>query len=191
LSIAAIHALVSVGLSIPTAKIAPLSTLHYALYLATLIIFIVLGPLNHHTSRQSSTLILIFWPLYLMIAAIRIRTMIYTGTLSRSSESIVVARAAIWLASIVVGLIVFCLELYSPEKRFKKWSWTFWKSDGKIKLDEDEEEEERDGVDSLNGGGVVPGKNEDGDLESPVLTANIYERLTFSWLTRESPGFVP
>jgi ATP-binding cassette subfamily C (CFTR/MRP) protein 1 len=173
----------SLGLSIPTANVEPLATVHYALYFATLVTLTYLTHLNHYTSRQASTLILLFYPIYALIALVRFRTMLETGRLSKSTDTLVLARESLWLISVTAGMIAFCLELFSPEKRFRKWTW---KRSGKIALDEDEEEE-RDGVDSLNGGGDVPGKNEDGDMESPVLTANIYERLTFSWLTRKYP----
>jgi hypothetical protein len=116
--------------------------------------------------------------------------MILTGILSlgmqeTSQGRIVLAREICWLTSIGVGLVGFVFELFSPEKRWRKFRW--FKGKGKIQLDDsDEEDEAEDGVDSLNGNGAVAGKNEYGDLESPVVTANLYERLTFSWLTRKS-----
>ena len=76
-----------------------------------------------------------------------------------------------WLASIVVSMFDFVLELFSPEKRWKR---VRWRNEGNIKLDD--EEEEGDSVDGTNGGAEFSGKNEYGELESPVLTANIYER---------------
>lgn len=148
--------------------------------------------LNHYTSRRSSDLILLFWPLYVLVAAIRVRTMIITGALApylnkNATGRLTLAREALWLSSIGIGLIAFTLELFSPEKRWRKFRWTAWRSEGKLRLeDSDEEDEADDGVDAINGGGAVHGKNEDGDIESPVVTANLFERLTFSWLTRES-----
>jgi ATP-binding cassette subfamily C (CFTR/MRP) protein 1 len=103
--------------------------------------------------------------------------MILTGHLSMdmtntSTGRITLARESLWLASFAFGIAEFILELYSPEKRWK----------GQIKLpDSDDEDEARDHVD----GYTSMGKNEYGDVESPVVSANIYERLTFSWLTRE------
>jgi hypothetical protein len=91
-----------------------------------------------------------------------------------------IARQALWLASIAVGLIGFFLELYSPEKRWKKWR-SPWSSKGKIALDEEEEDEEDDTVGGLNGENGTANPYE--GIESPVLVANIYERLSFSWLT--------
>lgn len=117
--------------------------------------------------------------------------MILTGELSvgqnhhHKSGRLVLAREALWLSSIGIGLIAFVLELFSPEKRWRKVSWKPWRSEGKVRLDDsDEEDEAIDGVQAINGGGGVSAKNEDGDIESPVVTANLYERLTFSWLTR-------
>ncbi len=126
--------------------------------------------------------------------------MLLTGELSPSIGSLIIAREALWIGSIGNGMMDFGLELFSPEKRFRGMRW---RRKGKIALDEDEEDEEEevDGVEGLGGGGAVPGKNEYGEAESPVLTANIYERwvevrvrgyfadiayrLSFSWLTRE------
>ena len=84
------------------------------------------------------------------------------------------ARESLWIGSVVISFIDFILELSSPEKRWKRLGWK-WGSEGKIALDEDSDEE-ADAVDGLNGGGQVPGKNEYGEIESPVLTANVYER---------------
>lgn len=116
--------------------------------------------------------------------------MILTGALSLGMQDsqegrIVLARELCWLSSIVIGLMGFTLELFSPEKRWKKMRWM--RGNGKIRLDDsDDEDEAVDGVDSIDGGGAVTGKNEYGDMESPVVTANLFERLTFSWLTRKS-----
>lgn len=187
-----VHALTSFGLSFDSVKHTPLSTLHYGLYALTLLVFLHVTNQNYHTSRRSSSLILVFWPVYIFVSVIRLRTMILTHALSLElthsrSGRIALAREALWLASVIVGMINFLLELYSPEKRWK--AWAPWKSEGKIKLLDEEEEEGADVVNPLNGGGAVgsgaqgSGKNEYGEVESPVLTANIFERLTFSWLT--------
>ncbi|WRT65913.1 uncharacterized protein IL334_002864 [Kwoniella shivajii] len=194
LSASAIFTLVSLGLSFFHVREHILSTVHYLLLLLAEVTLIHLTTLNHHTSRTSSSLVLLFWPAYLLIFFIRLRTMIVTGDLSRHLTHTLpgrclLARESFWFLSIVTGMIDFILELYSPEKRWKTFraSWSSSKK-GKIALDDesDEEEELLNGVDSLNGDGrVLPnsGKNEHGDIESPVSTANIYEQLTFSWLT--------
>lgn len=124
--------------------------------------------------------------------------MILTGALSssnsrHSSGRLILTREAMWLSSIGIGLIAFVLELFSPEKRWRKIRWNAWRSEGKVRLDDsDEEDEADDGVQAINGGGAVPGaKNEDGDIESPVVTANLFERLTFSWLTRKLLSLSP
>ncbi|KAK8865675.1 hypothetical protein IAR55_000820 [Kwoniella newhampshirensis] len=186
LGFSAVLALVSLCLSFVNVREHIFSTVHYGLLLLTLSILAHLTTLNHHTSRRSSSLILLFWPAYLIIAAVRIRTMIVTGELSleltkSTSGRLLIAREALWFATIAVGLMDFVLELYSPEKRWRKWKAP-WRSEGKIALEEDEDESE-DGLEGLNGEGAVPGKNEHGDMESPVVTANIYEQLTFSYLT--------
>ena len=84
------------------------------------------------------------------------------------------ARETLWISAIGLGFIGFFLELYSPEQRFTKWKMP-WSKEGKIALEEDEEDE-TDGVDALDGGGAVRPRSDDGELESPVLTANFYER---------------
>jgi len=113
--------------------------------------------------------------------------MISTNRLSpKHNGTVALTRETLWLASIVFGLTDFMLELYSPERKWKSFKLARWRTDGKIRLDDSEEEDETlDGVDAINGGGAVASKEDDG-VESPVVTANIYERLTFSWLTRES-----
>lgn len=168
----------ALGLSLGTLRKSPSSSLHYALLFLVLLVFTHLTWLNHHTSRRSANLILLFWPLYILISAVRVRTMILTGQLSlditnSATGRVTLARESLWFASAGFGLIEFVLELYSPEKR--------WKSGG-IKLPDDDEDEARDTVDGYRS----MGKNEYGDVESPVVSANIYERLTFSWLTRKS-----
>ena len=99
--------------------------------------------------------------------------MISIGDFSSLVGPLVIARESMWIASIVISMADFVLELFSPEKRWKRIRW---RSAGNIKLDDEDEEVEADGVDDHNGGGAVPGKNEYGEPESPVLTANIYER---------------
>ena len=150
----------------------------YLLFHLTQLVFLQLTTLNHHTSRTSSGLVLLFWPFYLLIATVRLRTMIVTGDLSPSVSSLVLARESLWIASIAIGMLDFLLELFSPEKRWRRMRWKApWSQEGKIALDEDEEEDEAtDSVAGLDGEGAVSGKNEYGEAESPVLTANIYER---------------
>jgi ATP-binding cassette subfamily C (CFTR/MRP) protein 1 len=142
----------------------------YALFFATQLAFVAHTYYNHFTSRRSSDLILLFWPIYVLVAAVRVRTMIITGALSLGMQAsdegkLVLAREICWLSSIGIGLISFSLE---------KWM----RGGGKIRLDDSDEDESDDEGTAI--------KNEDGDMESPVVTANLFERLTFSWLTRES-----
>lgn len=189
--ITTILAFASLCLSFPTIKTTPLSTVHYGLYVIVQLVFLRLINVNHHTSRTSSSLVLLFWPFYALISVIRIRTLVLTGHFTPDMTHTLdgrlsIAREALWLASAAFGFGVFVLELYSPEKQWKRtWSWGR-RSEGKIKLpDSDEEDEARDTVEGP--GGVVYGKNEYGEAESPVVNANVYERLTFSWLTRTLP----
>ena len=178
LSLAALLAATSTVLSLFTLKQAPWGPVLYGLYFIVLTLFVHLSSLNHHTARQSSTLVLLFWPIYTLFAVVRLRTMIYTRRLDGSSASspedrLVIAREALWIASIALGHVDFVIELFSPEKQWRRIK-TPWSKYGKIALEEDEE---ADTVQGLNG--EVPYD----EIESPVLTANIYERLSFSWLT--------
>ena len=151
------------------------------------ITFLRLINVNHHTSRTSSSLVLLFWPAYVLISAVRIRTLYLTGhfasVITHTVDGrITIARESLWLASVAFGLAVFVLELYSPEKQWKSTWGLPWNREGKIRLED--EDEARDTVEGP--GGVIYGKNEYGEMESPVVSANVYERLTFSWLTRKS-----
>jgi len=175
-------------LSLSTFRSSPLTSLHYVLYLATQLNFVRLTNLNHHTSRTSANLILLFWPAYVLVSAVRIRTMIITGgfrfSLTHAVAGHLHAREALWLGSAGFSLVDFVLELYSPEKRWRRIRWAVPRSiKREISLEEDEEDESHDAVGGLKGGGDAVGKRDYGGLESPVSTANIYERLTFSWLT--------
>ena len=84
--------------------------------------------------------------------------MIVSGDLHMAVGPTRLAREAMWIASIGIGFIDFFLELYAPETVVR----APWNRHGKIALDDKDEHDEQ---------------------ESPVLTANIYERLCFSWLT--------
>lgn len=174
LSLVAIQALACTVLSIPSLKESYTSFLHYALYFLTSLVLLYVTNLNHHTSRSASSLVLVFWPAYFLACAIRIRTMILTGDLSSHltetlAGRLILARESLWIASVTVGLVDCLLELFSPEKRWARWKAP-WSKEGKIALDDSDDEGE-DVVDD-----VAVSKSEYGDVESPVLTANIYER---------------
>lgn len=165
------------GLSVPQIKTSPYPFAHYVLLSLTLALFAKLVWINHHTSRTSSTIVLLFIPLYWIVTAIAIRTQILTGvfdshTKGSTSGRLVIAREALWIAAIGTATFAFFLELFSPEKKWKalRAPW----SPRKIELDEEEE------PDTVDGEVIV---KENDEVESPVNTANIYERLTFSWLT--------
>ncbi|KAL7423700.1 hypothetical protein Q5752_001282 [Cryptotrichosporon argae] len=167
--VCAVHALASAALAGVQIRTSPYPFIHYALLFSTYTVFSHLTITNHRLSRTSSTPILVFYPFYVFAAALRIRTLVVTGALSLALKHtgagrVVLAREALWLASVGVAAVEFVLELYSPERKWRPWGR------GKIALDEDVDEDS----------GAI---SEDGEKESPVVTANIYERLTFSWLT--------
>ncbi|WVN85580.1 uncharacterized protein L203_100729 [Cryptococcus depauperatus CBS 7841] len=176
LGAASLFAFVSLSLSIKDFGSQPLSTIHYLLLVLTYFTLVHLTTVNHHTSRTSSTIVLLYYPTYVLVSAIRLRTMIVTGLLNSelshsASGRVLLAKESFWFLSIIAALGDFLLELYSPEKRWQ----ASWRKQGKIALPD--EEEEVDGQDAASG------KNVYGDMESPVAKANIYEILTFSWLT--------
>jgi hypothetical protein len=126
--------------------------------------------LNHHTSRTSSTLVLLFIPLYILVSIVNVRTAILTGALSDELKKtlagrLTLAREGLWFGAIGFGFIAFILELETPEKHWKTWRAPWAR--GAIRLEEDEEQ------DTFNGSAI--GKD-DNEIESPVATANIYQR---------------
>ena len=109
LGLAAALSTASLALSFTTVTTAPLSSAHYLLYTITLLLLIRLTPLNFHTARQSSTLILLFWPAYTLVSIVRIRTMIITGELSQhltqsTSGQLLLARESLWLGERILRL---------------------------------------------------------------------------------------
>lgn len=173
MAFAAVVVAASAGLSAKQIKESPYAFVQYALLALTLAIFSQLVWLNHHVSRTSSSLVLLFFPLYILVSAIRVRTQIITGSLSLDLSHtlqgrIVLAREALWFSSVGIALVAYILELYSPEKHWGVWTAPW--SRGKIRLEEDEEEDNFDSAGPFK---------EDNEVESPVATANIYER----WVT--------
>jgi len=171
LAFAALLAAASAGLSARQAKTSPWPLVHYALLTVVFALFAQLVWINHHTSRTSSTLVLLFFPIYLLASAISVRTAVLTGALAGGLNDTVtgrllIAREALWFSSVGLGFIAFVLELYTPEKHWKAYRAP-WARRG-IRLEEDEEH------DSFNGGPTKPQEND--EMESPVATANIYER---------------
>ncbi|KEI41088.1 uncharacterized protein L969DRAFT_86336 [Mixia osmundae IAM 14324] len=102
---------------------------------------------NHMTQRRSSTAILFFLLLQLVVNLIKLRTTITTLSYRHHLGSFI-------LFCILFGLetALFVMECFGPESNRKG---------GYIKLAEDGEEQ----------------------YEAPVVTSNIFARLTFSWMT--------
>lgn len=150
-------------------KTSPWPFIGYALLAVVFGIFSQLVWLNHHTSRTSSTLVLLFFPVYAIVWVISLRTAIITGALSGElsrtlSGRLCIAREALWISSLGFGFIGFVLELFCPEKRWKQWRAPWAR--GGVRLEDDEED--------FNG--VNGASKENDEVESPVATANIYER---------------
>ncbi|WOO86211.1 Metal resistance protein YCF1 [Vanrija pseudolonga] len=174
LGFSAILAAAAAGLAAPQLPSSPWAFIHYALLAVTYVVFAYVVWLNHHTSRTSSALVLLFFPLYALISAVTVRTAILTGRLNPDlghtlPGRLTLAREGLWFSSLGIGFIAFGFELYCPETQWKAWHAPW--SSGKIRLEDDEEND------------TVAEPKLDDEIESPVATANIYERLTFSWLT--------
>jgi ABC-type multidrug transport system fused ATPase/permease subunit len=172
LAFSAVLAAAAAGLAAVHITASPYAFVHFSLLALTYALLSYLVWLNHHTARTSSTLTLLFFPLYGLITAVCVRTAVLTGALSGEHTlggRLLIARESLWFASIGIGLIAFVLELYSPEKHWSGWRALFAR-DGKIRLEDEEDDAE-------------PLIKDDYEAESPVATANIFERLTFSWLT--------
>lgn len=177
LAFSSILALAAAGLAGVHIKDSPYAFIHFILLALTYGLLSQLVWINHHTSRTSSTLTLLFFPLYLLITLVCVRTAVLSGALSGEHTlggRLLIARESLWFGSLGVLFIAFILELYSPEKHWHSWQAIF-RRDGKIRLEDDEEEDTFDGAE--------PVAKDDYEQESPVATANIYERITFSWLT--------
>lgn len=172
---ASILASASAGISAVHISHSPFAFVHFLLLTITYGVLSRVVWLNHHTSRTSSTLLLLWVPFYALVTAVCVRTAITTGSFATHTKGarLLIARQSLWFGSLALAAIAFVLELYSPEKRWRSWKSMFSVDSG-IKLEEDDEEEE----DDYNAVG-----KDDYEQESPVATANIYERLTFSWLT--------
>jgi ATP-binding cassette subfamily C (CFTR/MRP) protein 1 len=102
---------------------------------------------------RSSDLVLIGWSALSVLAIPYLRTTIRDGALTTPAGN------AIWSAfasAVIFGAVGLGIELLGPR-------WT-WRDEGKIKLED----------------GARP---ERGGSDNPFLTANFFERLTFSWLT--------
>ncbi|KAJ7126538.1 P-loop containing nucleoside triphosphate hydrolase protein [Mycena crocata] len=113
-------------------------TEYYILEPVALLGSILLTYFNHTRQRTSSTMILLFWPLYATSLAIWARSFLMRDDYSRLLLELKGGVALLGLAS-------FSLECFGPE----------------IGLPRDEKS----------------------DLESPVTTANIFSRWSFSWMT--------
>ncbi|KAJ7043446.1 P-loop containing nucleoside triphosphate hydrolase protein [Mycena alexandri] len=105
----------------------------------TLLGSIFLTYYNHTRQRTSSSVLLIFWPIYSAALAIWTRTIILTGF--EHYRLLLILKGSV----VVLGLISFALECVGPE----------------IGLPEDEKSTQ----------------------ENPILTANIFSRWSFGWMT--------
>jgi ATP-binding cassette, subfamily C (CFTR/MRP), member 1 len=81
-----------------------------ALQCASFILALLLTRLNHTTTRRSSTILLTFWPIFLIAKAVQLRTHILTDSahltdLQFATECIIIA----------LGCCAFTMELKGPQ----------------------------------------------------------------------------
>ncbi|KAI0788813.1 metal resistance protein YCF1 [Abortiporus biennis] len=82
---------------------------YYILELTALIVAPVLTYLNHHRARVSSSLLLLFWPLY------SVAFLIWTRTIISSNFSPYKVILPIRACTVALGLTAFALECFGPE----------------------------------------------------------------------------
>lgn len=172
-----------------------LALLPLALQTALFALLALVSRLTHTHSIRSSALILAFFPVYLLAAAIVVRTHVLiarglTTLYGHGHGAGAEERAAfaLWLGGIALAALGWLVECAGPEG-------------GRIKLVADKDGYERLAVDGDAVGGVEDSAvrsaaSEAGDAdeeqrekeqierETPVLRANLYSVLTFGWLTR-------
>lgn len=237
LSLATIFALVNVILllvSLPH-RFSNIFMLPAILHLIAMPILLVLSHLNHQRSLRSSSVVLIFWPIYLSVIGVVLRTRINIVALGQQHESGGFGRSdglgwtafAMYLASVTVGIVAWLIECWGPDnsrivlKENVEYDSSTKPSDRKhsrrslsrirsssndsargngtngnkagyepvfsdeadIPREVDEDRADNEG-DSLMDKGIEE-KIMMEDSESPVLRSNIYNRLTFGWLTRK------
>ncbi|KAJ9099303.1 hypothetical protein QFC21_004184 [Naganishia friedmannii] len=237
LSLATVFAIVNVILllvSLPH-RFSNIFMLPAILHLIAMPVLLVLSHLNHQRSLRSSSVVLIFWPIYLSVIGVVLRTRINIVALGQQGESGGFGRSdglgwtafAMYLASVTLGIVAWLIECWGPDNSriTLKENVDY---DGSAKPS-DRKHSRRSlsrirssSNDSVRGNGAKPGYepvfsdeadipreddedrvdnygNEiDGDSplkkgieekimmedsESPVLRSNIYNRLTFGWLT--------
>jgi ATP-binding cassette, subfamily C (CFTR/MRP), member 1 len=101
---------------------------------------------NHTRSRTSSSVVLLFWPPYLLGLAVWFRTLLLMHPHASQVETLFVLRCVV----AGTGLASFALELIAPKFEFS--------------IDDDNEFDE-------------------GHVPNPILTANIFSKWFFSYMT--------
>ncbi|KAK4056218.1 hypothetical protein OIO90_002659 [Microbotryomycetes sp. JL221] len=150
-----------------------------ALTLASYVFALALHVLSHTTLPHSSTPLLFFWLASIALAVVRLRTDLVIGRPSRLPP---VKQALFSLRTTRLSLIgiLFAIELLGPSgwDGMTTRDWFTWvpgvKDQGKIKLQDNER---------VANGDVDASDDEWHQQECPRLRANIFSRLTFSWLT--------
>jgi ATP-binding cassette subfamily C (CFTR/MRP) protein 1 len=176
------------------------------LHLISVPVLAALSWFNHYHSLRSSSIILLFWPVYLISLATTLRTQ-YSQLQHRESKSLynhvygdwdstAKASLALFATSVGFGIFAWVIEVIGPEQGGIRlgedvdYATSKPKSNGYQEVSGDNASdiivEESGDESSMMNVKKMEDKIAMGHSDSPVLKANIYSRLTFGFLTRES-----
>ncbi|GAA6005323.1 hypothetical protein JCM10207_002938 [Rhodosporidiobolus poonsookiae] len=149
--------------------------------LAALLFAHVLETASHPLLPHASTPLLFWSLLALSLTLVHLRTYLAAPLPPSSLHGTALALFVLLCARLALFSAFFGIELLGPQG-WEGMSWRdfvpFVESRGKIKLGQDDEQRRN--------GAVEGGEEGDDDfvqLECPVVRANIFQRLTFSWMT--------
>jgi len=174
------------------------------LHLISIPVLAALSWFNHLHSLRSSSVILLFWPVYLIAIATTLRTQ-YSQLQHHESISLynhvygnwnptAKASLALFASSVGFGIFAWIIEIIGPEQGGIRlgdevdYATSKSKSNGYHAVSDDASDiivEESGDESSMMDGKKLEDKIAMTHSESPVLKANIYSRLTFGYLTRE------
>lgn len=177
------------------------------LHMISVPVLAALSWFNHLHSLRSSSIVLLFWPTYLIALATTLRTQ-YSQLQHHESKLLynhvygnwnptAKASLAMFASSVGFGIFAWVIEIIGPEQSGIRlggdvdYTASKSKSNGYHAVSDDGSDiivEESGDESSMMDGKKLEDKIALGHSESPVLKANIYSRLTFGFLTREHDG---
>ena len=177
------------------------------LHMISVPVLAALSWFDHLHSLRSSSIVLLFWPTYLIALATTLRTQ-YSQLQHHESKLLynhvygnwnptAKASLAMFASSVGFGIFAWVIEIIGPEQSGIRlgddvdYTASKSKSNGYHAVSDDGSDiivEESGDESSMMDGKKLEDKIALGHSESPVLKANIYSRLTFGFLTREHDG---